>query len=493
LINLPGQETGEFEKVDLYEVANGRYEAGYPFSQFGIYEVTTYVQDSDGLLDYDQTRYIKMGEDPFEEDAPPLQPTPLLVNDMPNQIHSFHTPGDEDWLIFYGLGYEKKPFYELHIIRDRFSWTDPDCDLLISIHDFEGDLVLDPDSRSIQFEYKVFDYALPLKFSLPQTGFYLIRLTYGCDQFIPNASTYYKVVKLSDGSAGPTGNVSGFVLHGVYPWWPLDAWVFAIQEGSGEIFKTQCKGSEGYGFNLVEGDYRLHAEAEGYQNSDEILVRVVGESLVEQNLFLSPQDPNVWVYLHPGMNLFSLPCEIFSYDGKSFIQDVFQKVNTFYQVGGLSLDFRMSVHRYHHQNKQWQICLMDQNQSLDEAQDFSLYPYEAYVVFIDMKGADPNLKMVRFPFLCEEKDPNDIAYALERGFNLIGFSKLPTGYDPSRLFGDPDLKNKLEAILHYDPQKGSFGANYRMFGKPAGRSFPFAVDRGYIFFMIEGIHEWTPR
>ena len=58
LVKEPGRESGSLREVPLVKVQEARFEAGFFFSKPGTYEVNTYVQDPNGLIDYDQTRYF---------------------------------------------------------------------------------------------------------------------------------------------------------------------------------------------------------------------------------------------------------------------------------------------------------------------------------------------------------------------------------------------------------------------------------------------------
>jgi len=578
LIKEPGQDLGESKPVEskpgelkevrFTSVREGRYEAGYFFTRQGTYEVNTYVQDANGLIDYAHTRYFKIREeDPYEDDDTPEQATPILINVMSNQLHNFHTPSnntpatlpaddtpnDEDWLVFHAY---KGKSYEIHINRYWDDWSAHDCNLVASIHYLDGDNVLDDYNNPLQLEYTNFNIdnntpeiqcpkkLIPDQYQclvLPETGFYLIRFTYGCEQLSPGTPAYYEIVKITDGLAGPTtGTICGHVLHSKYHQGIVGATIKAeipTADGKTQEVDTTKSGSGGifYLLDPKEGNYQVHATAPGYRDSLTSSVPVISNSVTSFTIYLSsnPQDPNKrdtsryvdlqkfqqpvetaykdcqkehLITLHRGMNLFSCPClplDPNSTVSTGFLQEVRHSINTYYQKKGLPSRFSMDIRRYDAQDRQWQACFMDANQKI-QGDIFSLDPHEGYLVYLDIDTDDPNNpnnvsntieESLTIPFTCTATDLDRGGYDWEPGINLIGFSQSLTEFDSQRLLEDPKLKDALGTIFHYVPQKGSFYPHYQLFGKPAGEPCQFMGDNGYSLFIKrrEGVHDWQPK
>ncbi len=99
----PASESGILE---LNHVGMGRYEGNYSdFPKFGAYQVAVYAKDTEGNVSLSEKTsvYQSKGPDIYENDDIPDQATFIVVNDETHQHRSFHDPGDEDWVKFYGI------------------------------------------------------------------------------------------------------------------------------------------------------------------------------------------------------------------------------------------------------------------------------------------------------------------------------------------------------------------------------------------------------
>ncbi|MFX1494672.1 MAG: carboxypeptidase-like regulatory domain-containing protein, partial [Promethearchaeota archaeon] len=520
-IRMPSGDLDEEEFS--WSSSNEQYEVSYSFEKNGLYEVTTYAEDQDGLVDYDCTRYLRIGKDAYESDDSPDQASPMLINVM-SQIHNFHISNDQDWVVFHA--YEERP-YEISIMRYEEFWADPNCSLMASIHYLDGNIVKSDPNVPMIIEYDkdvLFDYPHFFVFDPPETEFYLIRFTYGCEDLGPDTPTYYELTEITDGLSGKTGIISGHVRHDEYHFGIEGVTIKAkIKTDQGNLLqkgKTES-GEKGlfYLFDLMPGDYEIHTEAQGYRDSVTTSIPVAENSSTSFTIYLSQKDPNIprrgrhgdyqdkyhavvensyqdWekehlVLLYPGINLFSCPCQPLAYDSECLIQDIHDLVKEHYSGEDLPSEYFTAIRRYDSHNKQWHVSFIDVNQSI-QGDCFDLDPRAAYLVYIQIPGASKQIKSFSLPISCALSETNDMGYDLRPVMNLTGFLQSPVELNSDDLIMHPDIKDFVTNISHFLPQNGKFHSYYRFFGKPCDQPHYFTEDKGYIFFIKEEILDWQP-
>lgn len=469
--------------------------------------------------------------------------TPILIND-PNhpQLHNLYDPNDVDWVMFHAY---RNREYKVSV-RKSGTWHcslkahlyDPNGTPVSDriLYFFE-----DPNDQDLNNVYLCPNNIC--EGFLPQAGFYFLKferksshmgnmgkMYRTADSEIPtdaNIPEYdYEIIEISDGYPGTT-TILGYVLN------ESDlglggAQIIVDDDDTDPPYLTTTSFATGvyYLFDLQVGSdpvYQIYAKMPGYSDSSKISISLEENALYKLNIYLSsnPSDPNSgsvpssgdgpWPEIVPpsyadrakyyvstfytgGINFFSSPCQLSQCDCNCVIRQGYDFVakyydpdydpDQYYDSNYDPIQFFMEFQR-HDSNGQWQTCYLDTNLSMSIlGEPFNLDPHEGYLVYINIRDPNKDIKKLPFIFKCAQ-DPNEDGFNLTPGTNLTGFFQPPSGYDSYFFLEDPNQKNVV-AFSHYVPRRGSFYTNYRFFGRPCGYPCLIIEDKGYILSVKEG-------
>ncbi|MGA1863903.1 MAG: hypothetical protein ACMUHX_02450, partial [bacterium] len=486
-----------FDTVALaYNPDNERFEAEHEkFIEPGVYTVVVYVQEPEGLLDYDKSSFIVLEPDGYEGDDTIIQAKPILVNHTP-QTHSFHNPNDTDFVYFYG--YENLPYQ----VKAEREWTD--CQVLMEVFD----------SNMIPMGYPS-PYAVG--FSAPHNGFYHVRISYPC-QSLPSLYPSYDLSVICPSAGDGLSGIYGWIKDSETGKGIIKAKVCftnGIQqcaESMNEWWTNEANHEIGLlekGFflinNLIEGTGSLSIQASGYI-SEEFEITVFPRDMVKTVCYLD-RDQNIPVYepafdpdimrryigliedpyidiklklleipLYKGLNLFSYPLHYpVSYYAGQFL-------NT-HDPDGISNgpEWFSGMRYYNYSTRSEETCYFvfsDQNKWTIRSSDsnnpagFLIRSGEGYAIYMQ------NAKTLSFPF-----PPPNQTISLKEGINWVGVPSPPPGYTSYVMLRDIGTANEILSISGYNPITGQREDTYWEFGKPGGKDFPIFSGQGFWVFM----------
>ena len=206
----------ELPEVELLDGdGDGRYEGVYGGfgPEAGVYHVTVYAQDTEGVLSLPvevlvtQTEGLDVSEDGFEVDDTPGEAKVVVVNATESQLHTLHDAADEDWVVFYGLSGES---YEV-----RAESVGLNVDVILSVFEADGATPLvdgggDPIEADDGFEGE--DEVLV--FVASEDGLYRIRVS----QFEPTGAVDgndYRLRVVRNVAPVGAGRIEGTVIDAV--------------------------------------------------------------------------------------------------------------------------------------------------------------------------------------------------------------------------------------------------------------------------------------
>ncbi|MGA1839498.1 MAG: MopE-related protein [bacterium] len=284
----------ELATVDLDDTGGGRYSVQYDgFSRRGPYTVTVYAMDENENISLPrQTMVYQYGDDDTPEKANVIffwdpnssDPGSSLLKGP--QGHKFNTPGDQDWVKFYGLEGE---VYEIVITRevDFIEWIP-----FFEIYKSDGLTLADiiPPGSWPRKKHLVW--------TCPLTGVYYIKI-YNSDPDVYGAETRYELSVFRPMAGNIDGSIKGTIS---------DALCGSALEGA--TIRAWIEGRPGGGsaISLPDGRYRIphpsgpcHIEVvkTGYESQTrEISVKRISPTI--EDFKLKPFD----IHLPPGINTF---------------------------------------------------------------------------------------------------------------------------------------------------------------------------------------------
>ena len=151
-----------------YNESNNRWEGSYAdFTAHGNYGIAVYALDTRGALSQPATTSVTQIADAFEDDDTFDSANVIVLNDTDAQQHTFHDPGDPDWVKFYGLAGET---YEIKT-ENLGDW----CDTVIVLYDTDGQTPLtNPDPPSSVGDGYGYGEGELISWQCPSDGIYYV-------------------------------------------------------------------------------------------------------------------------------------------------------------------------------------------------------------------------------------------------------------------------------------------------------------------------------
>ncbi|MBI3118049.1 MAG: choice-of-anchor D domain-containing protein, partial [Candidatus Hydrogenedentes bacterium] len=291
-------------EIELLDMGGGRYEAAYAgFVTYGDYALSVMAVDTDGnsSLPAEAILSQQLGPDAYEVDEG-LAQARLTGTLGETTRHHFHDAGDQDWLRFWGQSNDILTLETLNL--------EANCDTEIALFYANGSPVIntlaDPDEPVEDDDGSTEEFLASLYIlTLPQTGYYYLRVTYSDDPLAAppgfGLGTGYDV-RVTHEVVGCVSSASITVYAHSGSTKIAEAGVTLSKGSYSETSPspgTDSNGEAGFPMVSEEGTYTITVQKSGYQTYTTSRSVACGDS-VSVDAPLTATSPGVVLSLNPG-------------------------------------------------------------------------------------------------------------------------------------------------------------------------------------------------